>query len=216
MNESAYMDDVTWEKFVAVIGPGILKMPMSLYFCLAEWIGERWVTWRGGLDHSTIVFLSLFVSLSISNYDVEVVRDYPNWEVICTKDGFKLHKNVTEALKTFTDNKIRYVKEEGVTIHFNHLYDQCRAVEYKNVSRQMIDLAHGKVHDKISQWHLIGILCVGIKYCKETTWVNSFKTVNIHPHHCFSFEEWVHCISSYLKTGEKNFHHKHQDYYYDA
>ena len=43
MNESAYMDDVTWEKFVAVIGPGILKMPMSLYFCLAEWIGERWV-----------------------------------------------------------------------------------------------------------------------------------------------------------------------------
>ena len=80
----------------------------------------------------------------------------------------------------------------------------------------MIDLAHGKVHDKISQWHLIGILCVGIKYCKETTWVNSFKTVNIHPHHRVSFEEWVHSISSHLRTGEHNFYCTHQDSYYDA
>ena len=170
----------------------------------------------GGLDHSTIVSLSLFVSLSISNYDVEVVRDYPNWEVICTKDGFKLHKNVTEALKTFTDNKIRYVKEEGVTIHFNHLYDQCRAVEYKNVSRQMIDWAREKFHGKISQWHLIRILCVGIKYYKTTTWFNSSNTINIHPHHRVSFEEWVHYISYHIKTGEKNFYHTLQDSYYDA
>ena len=43
-------------------------------------------------------------------------------------DGFKLHHNVTEDLKTFAGNNIRDVKEEGVTSHVNHLYDQCRGV----------------------------------------------------------------------------------------
>ena len=30
MNESGYMDDVTWEKVVAILAPGIQKMPVSL------------------------------------------------------------------------------------------------------------------------------------------------------------------------------------------
>ena len=30
MNESIYMDDVTWEKTVAVLAPSIQKMPVSL------------------------------------------------------------------------------------------------------------------------------------------------------------------------------------------
>ena len=46
--------------------------------------------------------------------------------------------------------------------------------------------------------------------------VNSFKTLNIHPHHRISFEEWVHRISSHIRTGENNFYHTHQDSYYDA
>ena len=80
---------------------------------MAECIGGRCIKWRGGLDHSTIVYISLFVYLSISNYDIKVVRYYPNREVICTMDGFKLHHNMAEALKTLSDNNNRDVKEEG-------------------------------------------------------------------------------------------------------
>ena len=47
------------------------------------------------------------------------MREYPNWEVLFTMDGFKSHHNVTEALKTFEDNNIRAVKEEGGTSHVN-------------------------------------------------------------------------------------------------
>ena len=100
------------------------------------------------------------------------MRDYPNREVLCTMDGFNLHHNMIEALKTFLDNKIRAVKEDWGKSNVNQSYDQCRAVKDKNVSRHMIDWALGKVYGKISQCHLIGILCVGIKYCKEKTWVN--------------------------------------------
>ena len=104
-------------------------------------------------------------------------------------DGFKSHHNGNEALKKFADNNIRMVKEEGGTIYVNRSYDKCRAVKYKSVSRQMIEWARGKVYGNISQWHLIGILYVGIKYFKVETWVSLFKTVNIHPRHWVSLEE---------------------------
>ena len=80
----------------------------------------------------------------------------------------------------------------------------------------MIDWARGKVHEKISQWHRIGILCVGIKYSKVETWVSSFKTINIHPHHRVSFEKWVEGISAHLRTGKKNYYWTYEDSYYDA
>ena len=66
-------------------------------------------------------------------------------------DGFKLNHNVIEALKTSAVIKIRAVTEEGGTRHVNQMYDQCRAVEDKNVSSQMIDWARGKVSGNISQ-----------------------------------------------------------------
>ena len=123
---------------------------------------------RGGREHSTIVCLSLFFSIYISNYDIKVVRESTNWGVICTMYGFKLHHNVKEAPKKFSYNKIRTLKEEGGTSHVSQSYSQCRAVEEKNVSKQMIDWERGKIYGNISQWHLIGMLCVGIKYFKAT------------------------------------------------
>ena len=80
----------------------------------------------------------------------------------------------------------------------------------------MVYWSCGKVHGNISQWHLIVMFCVDMNYRKAKTWFNSFKTVNIHPHHCFSFEEWVHCIISVIRTGKKNFYCTYQYYYYDA
>ena len=47
------------------------------------------------------------------------MRDYPNLEVLCTMDGFKLHHNVTDYLNIFVGNKIRSVKEEVGTSHVN-------------------------------------------------------------------------------------------------
>ena len=144
------------------------------------------------------------------------MRDYPNWEVLCTIDGFKFHHNGNEALKKFADNKIRMVKKERGTSHINQSYNQFRAVKEKSVPRQMIGWACRKVHGNKSQWHLIGILCVGIKYCKEESWVSLFKTVNLHPHHWVSLEEWVERISAHIRTVEKNYYRTHEDLYYDA
>ena len=143
------------------------------------------------------------------------MRDYTNWEVLCIMNGFKSHHSGNEALKKFADNKIRTVKEAGGTSHVNQSYDQCMSVEDKSVSRQMIDWARRKVHGKISQWHLIGILCVGIKYGKAEKWASSFKNVNIHQHHRVSFEEWVERTSAHIRTGENNYYRTHEDLYYD-
>ena len=144
------------------------------------------------------------------------MRHYPIREVLCTMDGLKSHHNGNEALKTFADNTIRKVKEEGGTGSINQTYNQCRAVKDKSVSRQIIDWARGKVHGNISQWYFIGILCVGIKYYKVEMWASSFKTINIHTHHRVSFEEWVERIGAHLKTGENNYYRTHADSYHDA
>ena len=54
----------------------------------------------------------------------------------------------------------------------------------------------------MDQYQLVAILIVGIRNLPATTWINSFKNVNLHPKHRISFKEWCSKIHQYLKTGE--------------
>ena len=138
-----------------------------------------------------------------------VIRDHPDWWCVLTYDGFKSHVNVTEALQSFYDNKIRIVKEEAGTSHVNQPYDQAQAKADKRAARQLLELARGRVSNHIDQWQLCTILCIGIKSLPEKIWVNSFKQVNLHPDFRMPFDEWIKRIGSQIVTGETVYKQTH-------
>ena len=96
-----------------------------------------------------------------------IIKEHPEWWTLLTFDGFKSHVNVTEALKTFHQNKIRVAKEEAGTSHVNQPYDQGQAKADKRATKQLLELARPRVSSHIDQWQLCAILCVAIKNLPE-------------------------------------------------
>eukprot|EP00957_Ditylum_brightwellii_P060683 4607356-Ditylum_brightwellii.AAC.1 len=42
-----------------------------------------------------------------------------------------------------------------------------------------------------SHWKIIGCLSIVLAQVDDIAWKDSFKIVNLHPHHCVSFNEWL-------------------------
>ena len=134
---------------------------------------------------------------------MSVVCNHPDWWICTTYNGFKLHINVDKALQVFYDHKIRVAKEEAGTSHVNQAYDQEQSKQDKRVSHELIKMCRTRVTTHIDQWQLIRILTVGIKSLPASVWINSFKTVNLHPQHRVSFDQWLTKIAGHIKTGEE-------------
>ena len=47
-------------------------------------------------------------------------------------------------------------------------------------------------------------------------WIDSFVSINLHPHHCMTFPDWIKNISPAVNTGETEYFRNHEDSYYDA
>ena len=47
------------------------------------------------------------------------------------------------------------------------------------------------VHVWITQCQLIMITSTAIQIIPYKVWTYSFLAVNLHPHHCLSFSEWI-------------------------
>jgi hypothetical protein len=53
-----------------------------------------------------------------------IFRDFPEWWVVFTLDGYESHLNVVSAMPVFHDNKIRVIEDEGDASDTNKMYDR--------------------------------------------------------------------------------------------
>ena len=60
-----------------------------------------------------------------------MICDFPKWWSFLTYDGFKSHVNATDALKTFSEERIKVGKEGAGTSDFNQAYDKFQAKQDK-------------------------------------------------------------------------------------
>ena len=80
-----------------------------------------------------------------------MIRDLPNWWSFLEYDGFKYHVNVTDTLKTFSEERIKVGKEEAGKSAFNQVYDKFQVNQDKYQTGQLLELARRKVHGRINQ-----------------------------------------------------------------
>ena len=59
--------------------------------------------------------------------------------------------NVTDALKLFSEERIRVGKEEASTSDYNQAYDKFQEKQDKAQTKHLLDLARRKVHGRINQ-----------------------------------------------------------------
>ena len=70
-----------------------------------------------------------------------MICDFPKWWSFLPYDGFKSHVTVTDALKTFADERIKVGKEESGTSALNQLYDKFQVNQDKDQTRHLLELA---------------------------------------------------------------------------
>eukprot|EP00957_Ditylum_brightwellii_P194960 14853476-Ditylum_brightwellii.AAC.1 len=99
-------------------------------------------------------------------------------------------------LQTFADNTIIVTKEEGGTSATNQVYNQEQAKSDKRAARELLDIAWQSVAD-------------------PKIWERSFIKVNLHPHHCLPFDQWIGKIAEKIKTGE-TYKRTNENHYYGA
>ena len=120
-----------------------------------------------------------------------MIRDFPKWWAFLTYSAFKSHVNVTEGLKSFSEERIRIGKEEAGTSAFNKAYDQLQANQDKAQISQLLDLSRRKVHGRITQCQIIMVISTAIQNIPSKVWKDSFVDVNLHPHHRMTFYDWI-------------------------
>ena len=145
-----------------------------------------------------------------------MIRDFPKWWDFLTYDVLKSHVNFTEGLEMFAEESIKVGKEEAGTSAFNKAYDKLQTKQDKYQTRDILDLARRKVHVRINQWQLIMVISTAIQNISAEVWTDYFVDVNLHPHHCMKFPDWIKKISPAVKTGETSYFCNHEGSYYDA
>ena len=79
-----------------------------------------------------------------------MIFDFPKWWQFLTHYGFNYHANFIDALKMFSEERTKVVKEEAGTRDLNQAYDKFQANQYKVQKRKIMDLARRKVHGRIN------------------------------------------------------------------
>jgi hypothetical protein len=134
-----------------------------------------------------------------------VIRDYPDWWVCMTLDGYKSHL-LPEALEPFTELKIEVSKEEGDTSQSNQAYDQEAAKEDKRLTNEALDMCRGtRSHQVLNRETIVAACIHALSKVKAETWRSSFIKVNLHPHHRVEFAEWCKRNEQKLAAGDRFF-----------
>ena len=119
-----------------------------------------------------------FIIKGLKNHPV--VQKYSNPKLILTMDGYKSHINNVEAMASFQSAGIYILKEKADSSHVNQPYDQHRALADKKAFRLAMDMI--RLTGKASQQLMVASIIEAIK-ANTTAWSDSFKKVNLHPHH---------------------------------
>ena len=124
--------------------------------------------------------------------------------------------NVTDAPKTFAEERIKVVKEEAGTSDFNQAYDKLQVKQDKAQTRHLLELARRKVHGRINQWQIIMIISTATQNIPAKVWTDSFVSVNLRPSNHLSFYGWIKKIAPSVNTRETAYFRNHEGYYYDG
>ena len=65
------------------------------------------------------------------------------------------------------------------------------------------------------QWSLVHVALAAVRLCGPETWVDSFKSVNLHPKFRTDFAAWCKKIAPSLQTGESFYQPAHPDHVWD-
>ena len=145
-----------------------------------------------------------------------MICDLPQcWEFL-TYNGFKSHVNVTGNPNFLAGDRIRVGKEEAGTSAFNQAYDKFQAKQDKAQTSQILQMVRVGVNGRINHCHIIIIVSTSIQNINAKFWTDSFVAVNLHPHRCLSFSDWIKKIAKSVKTGETAYFHNHEGSYYDV
>jgi hypothetical protein len=134
-----------------------------------------------------------------------IIRDNPQWWVIKIIDGFGPHTSSIEAMELYANARILLLKEEGDSSHVNQSYDQQVAKDDKVTMRDCLSYLRQTERlskNIISGWDLVHVGLAAVRELSPSSWVTSFKRVNLHPDHRVCFPEWCNKISHFLKGGE--------------
>ena len=134
-----------------------------------------------------------------------VICDNPGWWVVKIIDGFGPHTSSVEAMGIYAKHRIPLVKEEGDTSHVCQAYDQKVAKDDKATMRgclaflrQTTDLLRGNVDG----WDLIHVGLAAVRELEPSSWVSSFKRVNLNPKERVEFPAWCERIGNFLEGGK--------------
>jgi hypothetical protein len=135
---------------------------------------------------------------------MEVIRDHPDWWVVCSLDGFASHL-VAPALQVFRYHNIFLVKEEGDMSQVDQAYDQSVAKAGKACICNILDLVRRFIKSSMTQWQLIAVCCEALQKVTSATWVSSFKKVNMHPYYRVEIGERLKHIDDKVEVRERFF-----------
>ena len=139
--------------------------------------------------------------------DLPVVRDNPQWWMVEIVDGFGAHLTNLEALTQRANAKILLLKEEADSSSYNQAYDKHAAKSDKRQQRIALKTMRsmkGKGKNMIDQWDLVlcGTQAVRYSHRHPEVWIESFKSVNLHPRFQIPFSEWCKKLEPFMMAAD--------------
>ena len=137
--------------------------------------------------------------------NMPVIRDMPDWWVLKIVDGFGPHTSSLKAMEIYNSHKILLLKEEGDASHVNQAYDQHVAKADKRSMRGSLTFLRSSTRltkNVVDGWQLVHVALAAVRELDAQLWIDSFRKVNLHPHHRVDFAEWCKTIDHYLQGGQ--------------
>jgi hypothetical protein len=121
-------------------------------------------------------------------------------------DGFGAHLINLEALTQRANAKILVLKEEADSSSYNQAYDKHAAKSDKRQQRNALTTMRsmkGKGKNIFDQWDLVlcGTQAVRYSHRHPEVWIESFKSVNLHPRFQIPFSEWCKKLEPFMMAA---------------
>jgi hypothetical protein len=139
--------------------------------------------------------------------NLPVVRDNPQWWMVEIVDGFGAHLTNLDALTQRADAKILLLKEEADSSSYNQAYDKHAAKSDKRQQRNALTILRsmkGRSKNIIDQWDLVLCGTQAVRYSDHhpEVWIESFKSVNLHPKFQIPFPEWCKKLEQFMMAAD--------------
>lgn len=130
------------------------------------------------------------------------MKDHPEWVFLLSLDGFPAHTMSPKAMEIFRKANIVVILEESHTSQTNQSFDRQPAKASKTSLRTWLPLmrSHPAV-GFLDQWTLLILALQTELAITPKTWVQGFRSTNLHPHYRVPFNEWLKKIEPSLAAA---------------